>query len=106
MTTTEDLDNLVYQRLIAIASELHEQKHLATKHWDSQDDFENEMCQIKEYIEEAGEYGIAYDVIIANLDQVPFQLSSKAVLGLIEVALVMGYKTEDDCDAVFDRRNR
>lgn len=106
MTTTDDLDNLVCQRLGAILGELREQSNLATQHWDSREDFETEMNQIREYIEEAGEFGIAYDVIIANLAQVPFNLSSKSVLGLVEVALVMGYKTEDDCDIVFDRRNR
>lgn len=66
--------------------------------------FDEEMEQIREYIEDAGEYAIAYESLVANLEQVPFVISGKAAIGLLEVGLVMGYKTEVDHDAMFDRR--
>ena len=67
--------------------------------------FEEEMAQIGEYIHDAGEYGLAYEVIVVNAEEVPFVLSSKAAVKLLEVGLVMGFKTERPTDAAFGRQD-
>ena len=66
--------------------------------------FEEEMEQIREFIEEAGEYGIAYECLVANLESAPFVITAKSTLALLEVALLFGFKTDRDEDAKFDRR--
>ncbi len=101
---TTNLDQLVEERLRSVLAEMRSQTHLAEKHWDDRASFDDEMEQIREYIEDAGEYSVGYEVIVANLEQVPFQLSGSTVVGLLEVGLLMGYKTEDDKDEMFDRR--
>ena len=64
-----------------------------------------EMDLIREFICVGGEYGLAYDYIIANLEQAPFVLSSKAALALLESGLLLKYKTSLDKDRLFDLRD-
>jgi hypothetical protein len=100
----EDLDNIVRSRLMDVLQELQLQTDLATRYPENRLAFQDQMEQIREYIADAGEYGIAYESIVANLEQVPFTLSAGAAVKLLEVGLIMRYKTERPEDQIFDMR--
>jgi hypothetical protein len=63
------------------------------------------MEQIYEFIDLAGEYELAYEYIIWQLNNLPYKISGKASIKLLELGLLFKYKTEDDKDKVFDFRN-
>jgi hypothetical protein len=100
----EHLDNIVRSRLMDILQELQMQTDLATHYPENRLSFQDEMNQLHEFIADAGEYGIAYESIIANLEQIPFTLSGVAAVKLLEVGLIMRYKTERPQDQAFDMR--
>ena len=100
----EQLDNIVQSRLMRVLQELQMQPELATHYPDNRLSFQDQMEQIREYVADAGEYGIAYESIVANLEQVPFTLSAEAAVKLLEVGLIMRYKTERPEDQIFDMR--
>ena len=66
--------------------------------------FSDELAQLDEYLGPANEFGVAYECIVANLEAVPFRLSSSAALALLEVGLLMRYKTDREEDTAFDVR--
>lgn len=94
----------IRERLLSVLSEMREQSHLGKHFGGDSLSFVEEMDQLREYIEDAGEYGIAYESIVSALEDVPFTLSGKAAVKLLEVGLVLGYKTEKPSDQRFDRR--
>jgi hypothetical protein len=59
--------------------------------------FDDEMTQLKEYLD-VNEYGIAYESIVAALEQLPFILTGKAAVSLLEVGLALGFKFSDGND--------
>jgi hypothetical protein len=98
--------NSIRERLRGVLSEMREQSHLANHFGDVSLSFDEEMEQIREFIEDAGEYGIAYESIVSALEEVPFVLSGKAAVNLLEVGLLLGYKTDKQSDQPYDRRRR
>ena len=90
----KELDELVRTNLLLIHSEMLQQENLAGHYGGDGLSFHEEMQQIAEYIHDAGEYGIAYESIVVNAEEVPFILSSKAAVKLLEVGLIMGFKTD------------
>jgi hypothetical protein len=66
--------------------------------------FVDEVEQIRGWIEDHGEYGIAYEALIAMLEAFPFQVSSRAAVKLLEVGLLLQFKTDRPEDARFDSR--
>lgn len=100
----ENLDNMVESRLMDILQELQMQTNLATHYPKNRLSFQDQMEQLREFIADAGEYGIAYESIIADLEQIPFTLSGAAAIKLLEVGLVMQYKTDRPEDQIFDSR--
>lgn len=62
------------------------------------------MAQIREFIDQAGEYGLAYEYINGALETIPFKLSGKAAVKLLEIGLLMGFKSGLERDKRFDRR--
>ena len=95
----------VDERLLCVLSEMRLQSQVATHYGGASLSFDEEMEQIREFIE-AGEYGIAYESIVSSLEDVPFVVSGKAAVSLLEIALLFGYKTERPSDEVFDRRKQ
>ncbi len=93
-----DLDNFVETRLRSILNEMNSQSTLESYYSSDSLSFEEEMEQIREYIVEAGEYGLAYESIVINLEEVPFTLSSSNAVKLLEVGLLMKFKTDRDED--------
>ena len=65
--------------------------------------FNDELNQILEYIS-VGEYSVAYECIVANLEKYPFTLSGPNAIKLLEVGLRMRYKTDRPEDEAFDMR--
>ncbi|QVL30060.1 hypothetical protein KIH39_14450 [Telmatocola sphagniphila] len=101
----EQLDKIVQSRLMDVLQELEMQKNLAVHYPENRLSFREQMEQLREYIADTGEYGIAYESIIADLEQIPFVLSGIAAVKLLEVGLIMRYKTERPQDQTFDIRN-
>lgn len=66
--------------------------------------FPEEIESIREWVEEAGEFGIAYEAMVAMLETFPFQISGAAAVKLLEVGLLMRFKTDQVQDAKFDSR--
>jgi hypothetical protein len=62
------------------------------------------LAQIHELIADAGEYGLAYEYIVGALESIPFNVSGAAAVKLLEVGLLVGFKSEQDRDKRFDRR--
>jgi len=98
------INKLVEDKLLYILSELEQQKDIGDTYSKESLPFEEEMEQIREYIEFAGEYSVAYETIVATLESHKFLLSSKAAVFLLEVGLVMGFKTEREEDNFFNIR--
>ena len=98
-------NNVIKDKLIFILSELEQQKDIAKFYSDSSLSYFDEMTQIREYLELAGEYSLAYETIVATLEFHPFYLSSKAAVKLLEVGLIMRFKTESEEDRMYDLRN-
>lgn len=99
---TKDLDKLVKENLLFILSEMKQQADLAEYYGGDQMSFEDEMKQVDEFICDVGEYGIAYESIVVAAEEVPFVLSSKAAVKLLEVGLIMRFKTDRPIDKAFN----
>jgi hypothetical protein len=92
-------DNLLY-----ILSELEKQKNLADFYPKENLSYNEQMALIKEYLEIAGEFGLAYEMIVSTLENYPFILSSTSAIKLLEVGLLFGFKTENIKDKIYDLR--
>ena len=104
--TNQEREQRVEHNLIFILAEMEVQIGLANNYPEGGLSFAEEMAQMSEYIHTAGEYGLAYESIIANLETVPFKLSGVAAVRLLEAGLILGFKTERDEDKAFDFRAR
>ena len=89
----QDRANAIYKRLRLVLAEMESQKHLAASFPAEQLSFNEEMAQIKEFIN-VGEAGPAYEVIVATLEQVPFAILGSAAVALLELGLLFRYKTD------------
>jgi hypothetical protein len=104
MIENKNLRSEIKARLASVLAEVEKQESLAASYPPNLLPFDDEMKQIHEWIEIAGEYGIAYESIVATIEALPFVLSGKAAVSLLEVGLLLGYKTHRKEDSVFDRR--
>jgi len=96
---------LVESRLHLIMLELRSQSHLSNYFGGETLSLDEELENIREYIEDAGEYGIAYESIVSLLENAPFVLTSKAAVSLLEVGLLLGYKSDKPCDVLYNCRS-
>ncbi|WP_432241176.1 hypothetical protein [Herbaspirillum robiniae] len=87
-----------------ILKELREQYNVAQYFPEDMMSYEEQLSNMQEYIEDAGEYGLAYENIVSLLEVFPFKLSGLACVRLLEVGLLLGFKTESEKDKRFDRR--
>jgi hypothetical protein len=94
---TEAIDDFVKVRLSSILDEMVGQSNLANSYQSHAMSFEEEMDQVREFIA-VGEYGLAYESIVVNLEQAPFSLTGASAISLLEVALVMKFKTSRESD--------
>jgi hypothetical protein len=96
-------NNLAATNLSIVLSELRSQTDVGKTFPPEQQTFDEQIQQIHEYID-VGEYGVAYEVLVAMLENFPFRLSGVAVIKLVEVALLFRFKSELPEDAKFDSR--
>jgi hypothetical protein len=101
---TEETRTVVEPRLLEVLGEVEAQTKVASSYAESFLPFVEEMRQIREYIEVAGEYGLAYETLVAAIEIHPFVLSGKAAISLLEVGLIFGFKTDREEDSFFDMR--
>jgi hypothetical protein len=92
-------------RLLTVLKELESQEKVSANYPPHVLQFSDEMKQIHEYVELAGEYGLAYESLVATIESNPFVLSGKAVISLLELGLLFGFKTDRKEDLPFDRRH-
>lgn len=80
-------------RLAMILGEMSGQEHLAGSYGPEVLSFAEEMAQIQEFIE-VGEEGLAYESIVGSLENVPFTLTGRSAVALLEVGLFFGFKSD------------
>lgn len=97
----DDITRLVRDNLAAVLAEISAQHKVGAQFPPELQSFSELIKQIREYILEAGEYGLAYEVIVATLEAFPFCLSGPTVIRLLEVGLLLGYKTKRAEDVRF-----
>ncbi|MDR0588474.1 MAG: hypothetical protein LBG61_05835 [Burkholderiales bacterium] len=102
--TLSELYNIFENNLLFILSEIEDQDEVGNTFSSEMLSFSEEKENIREFIEDTGEYGIAYEALVAILETHPFRISSTAAIKLLEVGLLMRYKTESPEDALFDTR--
>lgn len=92
-------------RLRLLFDEMRAQKgHVMAVYASSARGFDLEFEQLGEYIDDANELGIAYEVLVCNLEFAPYVLTAQASLAILELGLLFGFRTERPCDEIFDRR--
>lgn len=96
--------SLVEANLLAVLAEVRDQPEVGSSFPAELQSYAEQVEQIREYIEDAGEYGIAYESLVSMLEEFPFRLSGRAAIKLLEVGLLMRFKTEQPEDARFDGR--
>ncbi|NIK53764.1 hypothetical protein ABQY74_009465 [Xanthomonas sp. WHRI 7064] len=96
--------NLVKKNLYIVISELANQPGVGNSFLKNEMSYVDQINQVMEWVQDAGEYGLAYESIICLLEKYDFTLSGFAVVKLLEVALIFGFKTDLEQDKDFDRR--
>jgi hypothetical protein len=91
-------------RLLCVLGELEKQNNMASNYPVDVLPFADQMKQIHEWVEIAGEYEIAYESLVATIEAQPFVLTGKAAISLLELALLLNYKTGRPEDKLFDKR--
>lgn len=101
MTTHTDL---IESNLLAVLREIRNQPEIGAGFPPDLQTYAEQVEQIREYIEDAGEYGLAYESLVSTLESFPFQLSGAVAIKLLEVGLLFRFKSEMPEDAKFDSR--
>jgi hypothetical protein len=91
---------LIKNNLLIILAELGNQPEVGGKFPPELQSYSEQVEQLREYID-AKEYGIAYESIVAMLEEFEFLLSGPVVIKLLEVGLLMRFKTNRAEDAKF-----
>lgn len=99
-----NLQDVVKGNLLCIWGEISVQHKVAEEFPAEQMSYRDQIDQIYEFIDLAGEYGVAYEAMISLLQDFSFVISGKAAVKLLEVGLLLKYKTEQDSDFIFDSR--
>ncbi|HEX4145038.1 MAG TPA: hypothetical protein VHY91_16145 [Pirellulales bacterium] len=92
------------ERLVSVLGELKGQPQVARSYPPNTLSYADEMTQLGEFID-VGEFGLAYELVVAALETKPFALTGAAAVALLELGLLFGFKTDSPEDAEFDRRH-
>ncbi|WGY73053.1 hypothetical protein KEC55_33955 [Burkholderia cepacia] len=95
---------LIDGNLNFILGEMKAQPEVAQHYPPSGLTYDEHLAQIHEFIDDAGEYGLAYEYVVGALESIPFRLTGVAPVKLLEIGLLMGFKTAQEVDKRFDRR--
>lgn len=94
----------IKSNLLFILNEIFAQPEVAKYFPQEMQSYDEQINQVQEYLIEAGECQIAYEIIVSMLESFPFQLSGSASIKLLETGLLMKFKTEKPEDSRFDKR--
>jgi hypothetical protein len=94
---------LADDNLTLILRELEAQPQIGKYYPPTAMSYGDQVAQIREFID-VGEYLLAYEYINGALEEFPYSISGKAAIKLLEVGLLMGFKSELERDRIFDRR--
>jgi hypothetical protein len=98
-------DNVfVEESLTALLEELESQPEMAIIFPPDILGYEDTLSNIREWLEDDGEYGLAYEVMVSLLERFDFKISGKSAVRLLEVGLYFGYKTDLESDHDLDWR--
>ena len=89
-----EVAKLIDSNLLAVLSEVEAQPAVGECRPPDTLSFSDEIKLLHEWIDYAGEAGLAYESLVCMLESEPFQLSGSAAVKLLEVGLLMKFKTE------------
>ena len=92
-------------RLLCVLEENRESAKMVKHYSDKFLSYDERITKNRVFIEVAGEYGLAYEYLVGAIELHPFVLSGKAVISLLELGLVFGFKSDRPEDRAFDRRD-
>lgn len=92
------------ERLLKILKKLELQPQVGKTFPEGVLAYADQMVQLREFVDFADEYSVAYECIVCLLETSPFTLTGKSAVALLEIGLLLGYKTDRPEDEVFDRR--
>ncbi len=95
--------NRVAVRLLTIVQELESQPKEKADLKPGIMSFPKQLAQIREWVEDVNEFGLAYELLVCLLENSRLVLSGPAAIALLEVGLILGFKTEREIDKEFDR---
>jgi len=96
--------DIIERNLLAVLSEVENQPAVGELFPSELMSYAEQIEFLHELIEHAGEYAIAYESLVCLLENYPFQISSNVAVKLLEVGLLMQYKTERHEDLRFNTR--
>ena len=91
----------IAKKMHLVVAEIVAQRDFALRFFSSAKQFDWEMSVCKSFIDE-GEVELAYTQIIETLDWVPFTLTHRSAVALIELALICGFRTTAEEDRAFN----
>jgi hypothetical protein len=95
-----DVDQ-IEKRLDLVLAEIVAQRDLALHFFSSANQFDWEMGIYSSFIDD-GEAELAYTRIVSLFGWIPFKLTHRGAIALIELALIYGLKTSDEEDRAFN----
>jgi hypothetical protein len=99
--------HFIIERLSQVLSEMEQQSDVVASHaaGSGGQPLDASFLRIWQSIEVSGDWGLAYESIVADLETLPFRLSGKSAIALLEVGLLLQFKTSRDTDHPYDFRS-
>jgi len=86
-----------------ILLELKEQSNVSGEFSKDILNYDDQIKNLDEYINDVDEFGIAYELIVVLLEKYSFRILGKNAIHLLEIGLIFGFKTTRDIDDEFSR---
>jgi hypothetical protein len=100
-----DHSEMIEAGLLQILGEIEVQREIGDTFPNEMQPFVDQTSQIREFIELAGEYSIAYECLVCLLEFREFKISGPAAIKLLEIGLLLRFKTEREEDREYDNRH-
>jgi len=68
--------------------------------------FDEQIQQVSEWLHGVGELSLSYETLVSMLERYPFVMTGRGAVKLLEVGLLLRFKTDLDKDKKFDFRGR
>ena len=94
---------LIRANLVSIFDGLSEQTAAAREFWGSEAESVQALAELRELIFDADEFGLAYEEIVCVCEIGTFVLKGSDAVKLLEIGLLLGYKTARASDEMFGR---